>query len=63
MRQLQASRVCQLENKKGNRMRLGKKIYNLQRKRNKKQSNGVMLEMMMNKMEIDLNVRSSFIRN
>ena len=44
-------------------MRLGKKIYNLQRKRNKKQSNGVMLEMMMNKMEIDLNVRSSFIRN
>jgi hypothetical protein len=44
-------------------MRLGKEIYNLQRKRNKKQSNGVMFEMMPNKMTIDLNVLSSFMKN
>jgi hypothetical protein len=44
-------------------MRLGKEIYNLQIRRNKNQINGVMLEMMTNKMEIDLNVRSSFIKN
>jgi len=44
-------------------MRLDKKIYNLQRKRNKRKSNGTMLEMMTNKMTIDLNVLSLFIKN
>jgi len=44
-------------------MRLGKEICNLQEKINKKQSNGVMLEMMTSKMTIDLNVLSSLIKN
>jgi len=44
-------------------MRLGKEIYNLQGRRNKKQSNGVMLEMMTSKMTIDLNVLSSLMKN
>jgi hypothetical protein len=42
-------------------MRLGKEIYNLKRRRNKRQRNGVMLEMMTSKMEIDLNVLRSFM--
>jgi hypothetical protein len=46
-----------------NGMQPGKKIDNLQRRRNKRQSNGAMLEMMTNKMTIDLNVLSSFIKN
>ena len=44
-------------------MRLGKEICNLQRKRNKRQSNGAMFEMMTSKMTIDLNVPSSFMKN
>jgi len=44
-------------------MRLGKEICNLQEKINKKQSNGVMLEMMTSKMTIDLNVLSSLMKN
>jgi hypothetical protein len=44
-------------------MQLGKEICNLQRRRNKRQSNGVMLEMMTSKMTIDLNVLSSFMKN
>jgi hypothetical protein len=44
-------------------MRLGKEICNLQGRRNKKQSNGVMLEMIMIKMTIDLNVLSSLMKN
>ena len=43
-------------------MRLGKEICNLQGRMNKRQSNGVMLEMMTNKMTIDLNVLSSLIK-
>jgi hypothetical protein len=46
-----------------NEMRLGKEICNLQRKRNKRQSNGAMFEMMTSKMTIDLNVPSSFMKN
>jgi hypothetical protein len=42
-------------------MRPGKEIYNLKRRRNKRQRNGVMLEMMTSKMEIDLNVLRSFM--
>jgi hypothetical protein len=53
MQQLQASRICQLENEN----------ENLQGRRNKRQSNGVMLEMMTSKMTIDLNVLSSFMKN
>jgi hypothetical protein len=44
-------------------MQLGKEICNLQRRRNKRQSNGVMLEMMMSKITIDLNVLSLFMKN
>jgi hypothetical protein len=44
-------------------MQLGKEICNLQRRRNKRQSNGVMLEIMTSKMTIDLNVLSSFMKN
>jgi hypothetical protein len=43
-------------------MRLDKVIYNMQKRRNKRQSNGVMLEMMMSKMTLDLNVLSSFMK-
>jgi len=64
MRQLQASRVCQLENKsERNGMRFGKKICNLQGRRNKRQSNGVMLEIMTSKITINLNVLSSLMKN
>jgi hypothetical protein len=45
-----------------NGMRLGKEICNLQGRRRKRESNGVMLEMMMSKMTIDLNVLSSFMK-
>ncbi|PNT59832.2 hypothetical protein POPTR_001G441040v4 [Populus trichocarpa] len=44
-------------------MRLGKEICNLQGRMNKRQSNGVMLEMMTSKMTIDLNVFSSLMKN
>ena len=44
-------------------MRLGKKICNLQGRRNKRQSNDAMLEMMTSKMTIDLNMLSSFMKN
>jgi len=44
-------------------MRLGKEICNLQERRNKRQSNGVMLEMMTSKMTIDLNVLNSLMKN
>jgi hypothetical protein len=46
-------------------MQLGKEICNPQRKRrrNKGQSNGVMLEMMTSEMTIDLNILSSFMKN
>jgi hypothetical protein len=44
-------------------MRLGIEIYNLQGRRNKRQSNGVMLEMMTSKMTIDLKVLSSLMKN
>jgi hypothetical protein len=37
-------------------MRLSKEICNLQRRKNKRKSNGVMLKMMMSRMKIDLNV-------
>jgi hypothetical protein len=43
-------------------MRLGKEIYNLQGRMNKRQSNGAMLEMMTSKMTIDLNMLSSLIK-
>ena len=44
-------------------MRLGKESCNLQRRKNKKQSNDVMLEMVTSKMTIDLNILSSFMKN
>jgi hypothetical protein len=44
-------------------MRLGKEICNLQGRRNKRQSNGAMFEKMTNKMTIDLNVLSAFMKN
>ena len=44
-------------------MRLDKEICNLQGRRNKRQSNGAMLEMMTSKMTIDLNVLSSLMKN
>jgi len=44
-------------------MRLGKEICNLQGRRNKRQSNGAMFEMMTSKMTIDLNVLSSLMKN
>jgi len=44
-------------------MRLGKEICNLQGRRNKRQSNGAMLEMITSKMTIDLNVLSSLMKN
>ena len=43
-------------------MRLDKEIYNLQRRRNKMQSNDVILEIMTNKMIIDLNMHSLFMK-
>ena len=39
-------------------MCLGKEICNMQGRRNKRQSNGAMFEMMTSKMTIDLNVLS-----
>ena len=44
-------------------MQLGKEIRNLQGRRNKRQSYGTMLEMMMNKLTINLNVLNSFMKN
>jgi hypothetical protein len=44
-------------------MRLGKEICNLQGRSNKRQSNGIMREMMTSKMTIDLNVLSSLMKN
>jgi hypothetical protein len=44
-------------------MHLGKEIYNLQGRRNKRQSNDAMLKMMTSKMTIDLNVLSSLMKN
>ena len=44
-------------------MRLGKEICNLQGRRNKRQSNGVMFEMMTSKITIDLNVLSALMKN
>jgi archaellum biogenesis ATPase FlaH len=46
-----------------NKMQLDKEICNLPKKINKRQSNGVILEMMMSKMTIDLNVLNSFMKN
>jgi len=43
-------------------MRFGKEICNLQRRRNKGRNNCAMLEMITNKMTIDLNVLSSFMK-
>jgi hypothetical protein len=43
-------------------MGLGKEICNLQGRMNKRQSNGAMLEMMMSKITIDLDVLSSLIK-
>ena len=64
MWQLQISRVCQLKKTKvRNEMRFGKEICNLQRRRNKMQSNGVMFKMMMSKMTIDLNMFNLFMKN
>jgi len=45
-----------------NRLRLGKEICNLLRRRNKTQSNGVMLEMIKSMMTIDLNMLNSFMK-
>jgi hypothetical protein len=42
-------------------MQFGKEICNLHGRRNKRQSNGAMLEMIMSKMTIDLN--NSFMKN
>jgi len=44
-------------------MRLGKEICNLQGRRNKRQSNGAMFEMIKSKMTIDLNVLSALMKN
>jgi hypothetical protein len=44
-------------------MCLGKEICNMQGRRNKRQSNGAMLEMMTSKMTIDLNVLSLLMKN
>jgi hypothetical protein len=44
-------------------MRLGKKICNLQGRRNKRQNNGAMIKMMTSNMTIDLNVLSSLMKN
>jgi hypothetical protein len=44
-------------------MRLGKEICNPLGRRNKRQGNGVMLEMMTSKMTIDLKVLSLLVKN
>jgi hypothetical protein len=44
-------------------MRPGKEICNLQGRRNKRQGNGVILEMMTSKMTIDLKVLSLLMKN
>jgi hypothetical protein len=44
-------------------MRLDKEFCNLQRRINKRQSNGAMLEKMMSKIKIDLNVLTSLMKN
>jgi hypothetical protein len=44
-------------------MRLDKEFCNLQRRINKRQSNGVMLEKMMSKIKIDLNVLTPLMKN
>jgi hypothetical protein len=44
-------------------MRLVKEICNLHGRRNERQNNGVMLEMITSKMIIDLNVLSSLMKN
>ena len=43
-------------------MQLDKEIYNMQKRINKKRSNGIMLEMMASKITIDLNVLTSFMK-
>jgi hypothetical protein len=44
-------------------MRLDKEFCNLQRRINKRQGNGAMLEKMMSKIKIDLNVLTSLMKN
>jgi len=44
-------------------MRLDKEFCNLQKRINKRQSNGAMLEKMMSKIKIDLNVLTSLMKN
>jgi hypothetical protein len=44
-------------------MRLDKEFCNLQRRINKRQSNDAMLEKMMSKIKIDLNVLTSLMKN
>jgi len=44
-------------------MHLGKEICNLQGRRNKRQSNDAMFEMIMSKMTINLNVLSALMKN
>ena len=44
-------------------MSLGKEICNPQGRRNKRQGNGAMLEMMTSKMTIDLKVLSLLVKN
>jgi len=44
-------------------MRPGKEICNLQGRRNKRQGNGAILEMMTSKMTIDLKVLSLLMKN
>jgi hypothetical protein len=43
-------------------MQLDKEIYNMQKRINKKRSNGIMLEMMTSKITIDLNVLTPFMK-
>ena len=44
-------------------MQLDEEVRNLQGRRNKKQSNGVMLEVLTSKKIIDLNVLGEFMKN
>jgi hypothetical protein len=43
-------------------MQLDKEIYNMQKRINKKRSNGIILEMMTSRITIDLNVLTSFMK-
>ena len=56
-------RVCQPKTKMQRWMWLGKQVYNLLGRRNKRQSESVMLKVMASEVTINFNILSSFMKD